>query len=129
MDEAEKNQKIIEIKILESQVSQLEQQIALIDRQIIEMQMLQDNLDDIKKLKNDRAFVPVGRDVFIESSINQADYALVNVGEGIFLKKNIEDAKKTIERQKEKFLAARKEIVSEMNRIFMKIEEIGGSLH
>ena len=124
MSIAERDQKIIEIRLLENQINQLEQQITLIDRQILELQIMQTNLDDIKKIKNDNALVPIGKDIFVESDIKSADKVLVNVGYGIFVKKTTEGAKDILEKQNKKLLDIRKEVINEVNNIFMKITNI-----
>ena len=124
MNPQDRDQKIMEIRLLEEQINQLEQQIALVDKRIIETQIIQTGLDDIKKIKKNDVFVPFGRDIFVESSIESAEKVLVNVGAGVFIKKGIEDTKKTIDNQNQKLFDLRKEVINEINNVFIRITEI-----
>ena len=124
MNPQDRDQKVMEVRLLEEQINQLEQQIAIVDKRIIETQIIQASLDDIKKIKKNDVLVPVGRDIFVESSIESAEKVLVNVGAGVFIKKGIEDAKKTIGNQNQKLFDLRKEVINEINRVFIRITEI-----
>lgn len=124
MNPQDRDQRIMEVRFLEEQINQLEQQIAIVDKQIIETQIIQASLDDIKKIKKNDVFVPIGRDIFVESNIESAEMVLVNVGAGVFIKKEIEGAKKTIDNQNQKLFDLRKEVINEINKVFMRITEI-----
>lgn len=109
--------KIIEIRMLEEQARQLEEQIALIEQQVMESQLLQQNLDEIKNMKQKEIIVPIGKDVFINSKVESMNSVLVNVGSGIVIKTDIEGAKKEIEKHNEKFLRVREELAIEIRKI------------
>lgn len=116
--------KILEIRILESQIAKLEQQMALLDQQIIELQSLQADLDAIKKVKQQDILAPLGRDVFIRSKLEPVDSVLLNVGAKVMVKKDIAGAKATLEKQRQRFLEVKGVINKEIDKIVERIMEI-----
>lgn len=116
--------KILEIRLLESQIAKLEQQMALIDQQIMELQALQADLDAIKKVKEQDILAPLGKDVFIRSKLGPTNSVLLNVGARVMVKKDIAGAKATLEKQSQRFLEAKGEIGKEMDRIVERIMQI-----
>lgn len=131
MTEKEKQQemqrKAMEANLLENQIRQIEQQLMLVNQQFLEIQTLQFNLDELKKIKEERdILVPLGRNVFIDAKLKINDKVLVNVGEKVIVKKSIDGAKKILEKQKDKFLKARDEMSGEMSKIIENISKIEG---
>jgi prefoldin alpha subunit len=122
-------QKIMELNMLDSRMKQLEQSINFIDQQIMEQQLTQMSIDEIKKMKNGgEMLLPIGKNVFIKGKIEEHEI-LVNVGNNIFLRRDEEKAKETIGRQKLQISAIRDEIAREMEKIANQISLIEHSLH
>lgn len=122
--ENELESKILEIRLFESQIAKLEQQMVLLDQQIIELQTLQADLDAVKNVKNQEILSPLGRDVLIRAKLESVDSVLLNVGARVVVKKDIEGAKATLEKQKQSLLEARKDIGKEMDNIIERIMQI-----
>jgi len=121
--------KIIEINMLEGKLKQLEQSLNFIDQQIMEQQLLQLNLNEIKKMKKGQEMLfPLGKNVFIKGKIEEPEI-LVNVGSNAIVRKNAEKAREIVERQKLQIASIREEIAREMEKIIDKISLIEHSMH
>lgn len=116
--------KIVQIKILEDQIGQMEEQMRLIDREILEFNALQSILDEIKESTNREIIVPLGKDVFIKSKIDDGSRILVNVGSRTIVEKDIEQTKNILMNKMDTFLEARESIGKEADDIIQKIEKI-----
>ena len=101
--------KIIEIRMLEEQIGQMEEQMRIVDREILEIQSLILSLDEIKGTKNKEVIVPLGKDIFVKSLIAKDNEFLVNIGSKTIVKKNAEETKKLLEEKKEKLYDDMKE--------------------
>lgn len=122
--EREVQKKVIEIRILEEQIRHLEEQANIVEREILGLQTTHADLDEIKKMRQMEAIIPLGRNIFINANIDSADNVLVDVGSKIVVKKSVEEAKKTIERQKEKLAVAKEQISKEAERVMEQIDKI-----
>ena len=120
----ELEKKILEIRLLENQIVQLEQQIGLLNQQVIELQSTQADLDTIQGVKEQEALVPLGKDIFIRSKLEPANKVLINIGAKVVIKKDIAGAKKILEKQKQRFLNAREEIGAEIDNMLSRIATI-----
>lgn len=116
--------KIFEIRVLESQIGQMEEQMRIIDREIADFQNLIVNLGDVQKIKNQDVIVPIGKNIFINSKIEKGDELLVNIGAKTLVKKNVEQTKILLEHRKDKFLEARENISKEAENVIKQIETI-----
>ena len=123
-DQEEMQKKIAEIRYLEDQISQMEGQIRIVDREIMELQNLILSLDEIKNMKNKEAIIPLGKDIFVKSNINKGDEIFVNIGSKTIVKKSNEETKKLLEDKKDKFFEARDNIGREAGEVIQKIEKI-----
>lgn len=128
MEQSEIEKKIYEIRILESQAKQLEEQIIMVEQQVAQLSMIQENLNDIGKISNQKILSQLAKDVFIETRAENAKTVLVNVGAGIIVRKTIDETKNYIENQKGKFLEARGKISGEIVKIINKMSEIEGEI-
>lgn len=116
--------KIFEIRMFEEQISQMEEKMRIIDKEILEFHNLISDLDEIKKISNKEVIVPLGKDIFIKSKIEKGDELFVNLGSRAMAKKNVEQAKKLLESRKDKFLEARENLGKEADKVIRRISEI-----
>jgi prefoldin alpha subunit len=128
-NKADMQNKFVEISMLEGKLKQLEQSLNFLDQQIMEQQLLQLNLDEIKKMKKGQEMLfLLGKSVFIKGKIDEPEL-LVNVGSNALVKKNAEKAKEIVERQKLQIASIRGEIAREMEKILGQISIIEHSMH
>ena len=113
----EDNQKYIAQQILGQQLQQIEQQIASVDMQIIELISLKDSLIELTKVKSKKIYTPLGAGVFIESELKKVDDVLVNVGAGIVVKKDANSAAELISSQVEELKKIKDQIQKEFDEL------------
>jgi prefoldin alpha subunit len=120
--------KIMEINMLENRLKQMEQSLNFVDQQIMEQQMIQMDLDELKKAKkgNEMLF-PLGKNVFVKGKLENHE-VLVNIGGNIVVKQDEDKAKEAVERQKLQLSGIRDEITREVEKIINRISIIEQSL-
>jgi len=124
MDQKELERRILEIRILEQQAKQLEEQVILIDQNIAQIARIQDDLDEIKDIKDKKILAPLSREVYLETKAESAKTVLVNVGAGVVVRKTTDEAKKYMDKQKKMFLEARGKLAEEISKIVGRMGEI-----
>lgn len=103
MNEEEKQQKLIELQILNQQGEQLRQHLIYLEEQMDNLKKLKGNLDSIEKEKNGKEmYMPLSSGVFIKTELKDNDEVLVGVGAGVIVKKKIKDAKEMLIDQENK---------------------------
>jgi prefoldin alpha subunit len=120
--------KIMEINLYENKLKQLEQSLNFIDQQIMEQQMIQFNLDELKKSKKGQDMLfPLGKNVFVKGKV-EGHEIMINIGGNVVVKKDEEKAKEIIERQKLQLSSLREEIAKEIEKIINHISMIEKSI-
>ena len=111
--ERDLNKKLLEFNALELQFNEIEQQKAIIEKQITELKVLENSLDKLKENQKEKEmFSQIGPDIFVASKLEDNKKVLVNVGAKVFVKKNIEDSKKSINNDINKLEKIYKEITN-----------------
>jgi len=127
-NEKELQEKIMEVNMLDSRMKQLEQSLNMIDQQIMEQQLLQLNIDEIKKVKKGQEMLfPLGKNVFVKGKIED-EKLLINIGGRVVVKKDGDKAKEIVERQKLQLVSVRNEINEEIEKIISEISLIEQSI-
>ena len=119
MNEEERGlqQRYMELQLLDQQIKQTQQQLGLLEQQIAELAGLEENLDEIEKVKTDsEIFAPLGQGVFIKASIKDNKEVLMNVGPNIHVKKKIPEAIEVIKAQKEELQNITKQIENSLQQ-------------
>lgn len=105
----ELQQKYLELKSLEQQINNNQQQISILNKQINEFKNLSDNLVKIKQTKKDtEMFSPLGAGIFLKAELKDSQNVIMNVGSNTFVLKTVDEASDLIKKQ---------------------IEELGGIIH
>jgi len=124
MDQKELEKRILEIRILEQQAKQFEEQVILIDQNIAQIARIQDDLDDIKDIKDKKILAPLSREVYLETKAESTKTVLVNVGAGVVVRKTTDETKKYMDKQKKMFSDARGKLSGEISKIVGRMNEI-----
>ena len=74
---------MLEFNILENQAKQVEQQLILIEQQLAEFQILQQSLEDTKKVKNQKVLSPISKGIFFESEVKEIKEVFLDIGSGL----------------------------------------------
>ena len=70
---------IMQMKILEQEAEQFNQQSQLIDQNLSDMQELMNSIEEIDKTKNKELLVDIGRKIFLPVEIKKREF-IVDVG-------------------------------------------------
>ena len=125
MDEQEAQQKYLELQILDSQMKQIDQQLAAIDAQVAELNIIQQGLDELPKIKVGKdLFVPISQGIFVKAKLEENDQLLINVGAGVAVKKTIPEAKKLIDDQLSSIKDLRAQLHANIEMFAVKARQI-----
>ena len=86
---------MIKFSMFEQQIRQIQQQLEVLERNILEMNSLNFGLDEFKGAKGKDVLAQVGKNIFVKTKLAAEDL-IVDIGNGNFVKKNIDDTKKLI---------------------------------
>lgn len=120
----EDRQRFIAQQILGQQLQQIQQQIASVDMQIIELASLKESLEELAKVKSKKIYTPLGAGVFVKSNLEKVDEVLVNVGAGIVVKKDVNSAIEIIANQVEELKKIRDQIQKDFDELTKGLEEV-----
>jgi prefoldin alpha subunit len=81
------------------------------------MEIAQETLDSIKGKKSPETLVPIGAGSFLITEIKNTEEVIVGLGSGAAVKKNIDDAKESIEEQKKELDNIMQKMVSDLTQI------------
>ena len=100
--EEQLKEKYMEYQLLMQQAQQLQQNIEALEKHILNLRSLNDNLDSISKVKtNEEMLMPLGSGLFLKGSLQDNNNILMNVGANVVVEKSIEEAKETVSKQLE----------------------------
>ena len=116
MEKGTENELMIKLSIFEQQIRQIEQQLEIIERSIIEMNSLGIGLDEFKGAEGKEILAQIAKNIFVKTKL-MSEELIVDIGGGNFVKKNIEDTKKLIGEQTNKLEKIRKELNSALEQI------------
>ena len=123
--------KIIEFNMMDQQLKQLEQKAMEIEKQVYEMQLSENSLEELKSKKDSEVMIPLAGGIFVKGKIEDAEKVIIHVGNRILARKSINDAKKLLEKQRKKVSDERLNIDAEMNSLLHEMtaleEQIRGS--
>ncbi len=117
-------QKLMAQQLFMQQLQQLEQQIASIEQQRVDLTSLKENIAELQQLKKVKIHTPLGAGVFLESEVKQVDDVLLGVGSGVIVKKEVKDAVKIIENQIVELEKISIQMQQELNNLTKHLEEM-----
>ncbi len=118
-----KEETISKLNFLEQQIYQIHQQIEIISRNISELGIIKNDLDEIKKSKDSETLSPIGKGIFVKTKIISEEL-VVDVGQGILLKKDIDSTKKLIGEQINKLKKSQEELEEMLKQIEKEFSSI-----
>ncbi len=118
MEKEQLQKDIMQINLLDGKLQELEQQMALLEKQINELQVCGLALEDIKNIKPETEMLAaVSPGVFVKTKLKDNKEIFINTGAKIFCKKNTEDAKEFIQTKLNIALDVYNKLSSEVNSI------------
>lgn len=134
MTNKEEKQKILEQKYMEhqllgQQIKQLENQLQTIENQIMEINVVGQGIDSLKKTKTGtEILVPVSSGIFLKGGLVNNQKLLINVGAGVVVEKTIEGAKQLLRNQLDELDKLRNQIIAQLQKLTLQASEIENEL-
>lgn len=128
-EKASQDEMMIKFSIFEQQIRQIQQQIEVIERNIIDINSLNFGLDELKGAEGKEILAQIGKNIFVKTKLLSEDL-IVDIGGGNFVKKDIESTKKIIGEQIKKLEKIRDELNSalenlsnEMTKMIIEVQD------
>lgn len=123
-DQKQDAQRLMAQQLFMQQLQQLEEQIASIEQQKIDLTSLNENIAELQKLKKVKIHTPLGAGVFLESEVQEVNDVLLGVGSGVIVKKDVNSAIKIIQRQIEELGKISIQMQQELDNLTKHLEEM-----
>jgi len=111
---------MMKLGMFEQQIQQLQQQLEMVEKTIVELGSLSLGLEELKGKKGKEILAPIGRGIFVEAKL-ESEELTVDIGGKNFVKKSISETRELIEEQLKKLEDAKDELNN-------SLEEINGQL-
>lgn len=128
MEKENLQNKILEMNLMENRLKQLDQQLNMIEQQLVEDEKLEEYLTELKSSPKSGAIFPLGGGIFVKGSLEKVDTVLVNIGSKILVEKSVDDAKKLIEKRKNKLNVAKVDLGNHIREIMQSMAGLENGL-
>jgi len=117
--------KIIELNLLDSKIKELDQNLAILEKQISELQACQLSLDELKNTKKDSEMLaPIIPGIFAKTKPLNNSELLVDIGAKTLVKKNIDETKKIIQKKIDQSTDVHEKLIAEINLIAQNMNKL-----
>jgi len=117
--------KIIELNLLDSKIKELDQNLAILEKQISELQACQLSLDELKNTKKDSEMLaPIIPGIFAKTKLLNNSELLVDIGAKTLVKKNIDETKKIIQKKIDQSTDVHEKLIAEINLIAQNMNKL-----
>jgi prefoldin alpha subunit len=117
--------KYVELQLLDRQLKQVQQQLALLEQQHNELLLIKQALSDLPKLKKGAdALVPVSAGIYAKAKIENTDELVVNVGSNIAVGKSVRESAAMVDDQLKDLRDAEMKLTLDMNMLVGRAQEI-----
>ncbi len=124
---AEAQEKYIELQMLDTEIKQLQQQLANADKQLEELNRLEEALTDFSKISpGTETLSAIGNGIFAKTDIKSAKEVIMAVGANISVEKPTEEAIKVIQEQKKRTEEVISEFESALGTATAKMQVLQG---
>ena len=127
MDEQDKQQMLMKASMLQQQSQEIEQNLALINNQITEMDNFEQSLSVLEKTKEKEMLSSLGKGVYVETELKGKDL-FVEVGSGVIVKKTPEETRKIIESQIIKLKEAQSQLQAQLEMFHQEFQSMVSEL-
>jgi len=114
---------LLQASLLEKESQQIQENLELIDREVLELEQLTANLKNLAETKQKEILSGIGKGLYLKTNLLEKDL-FVQVGSGIVVKKTPEETSKILESQIKSLIEARIQIISQLNINNKKLTEI-----
>ena len=122
-------EKYMEYQILMQQLQQLQQNISALEKHIIDLRGLDDNLNSLSQTKiNSETLMPLGSGIFLKGELKDNKTVIMNVGNNVCVEKNMVEARDTVNKQLEEVSIVLGQLQEEVDNTAVKLNEMQSEL-
>ena len=122
VNEQDIQKKVIEFNVLDTRLQELEQGLALLKKQIAELESCKLSLDEVKKIKKDTSILsPLSSGVFVKSKLEDNKEVIIDLGSRVMCTKSNEEAKKIIQEKLDQVVNVHNNVSNEINALVQNI--------
>ncbi|MEM4358209.1 MAG: prefoldin subunit alpha [Candidatus Pacearchaeota archaeon] len=114
----------LQLLALDQELRRIEEQYAILEQNIISLELTKQNLNEVKKIKDKEILANLAEGIFVMAKALENDKVLINVGKNVILEKSSEDAKKIIEARIEELSMLKTILSNEAQKILNEIKII-----
>lgn len=104
---------LLQASMLEKQSENIQRNLEIIEREIVELEQFNSSLDCLIKEKDKSVLASMGRGIYLKTTLEEKKL-FVDVGSGVVVRKSPEDAKKIIENQVKQLREARASLLYQL---------------
>ena len=109
------NESLIKIANLEQQYKQMQENLALVDNQILELEQFKESLLHIINTKEKEMLSSLGKGIHVRTLLENKNELYVHVGANVIVKKTPQETLKVLDAQITIFKEARLQIAAQLN--------------
>ena len=119
----EQQEYLIKLQMLEQEASQYGEQLQLIDKQIIELDKLKEDIENLSSSKEKEMFSEIGKGIYVKGELNNSQM-LVDVGNKVLVPKTGKEIKTIVDSQSKKFVEVKEEIARKIDEINQEVDNL-----
>ncbi|MFQ5998410.1 MAG: prefoldin subunit alpha [Candidatus Bathyarchaeia archaeon] len=120
---------VMENRMLEGAISELQARIGLVDQAIREFNVTDTTLMSLKDLKkNDEILVPIGGGSYLKARLSETEKVMASIGGGVTSEKTADDTKSLVESQLNEFQKVRSALQNQVIQAAQRIEIVRGEV-
>jgi prefoldin alpha subunit len=128
------NEKLQQFKIqhqmLTQQIQEFEKQNEMFQKQMIDLTMTVQSLDEFKEMKKgDEILVPINHGMYAKAEVKETGSLLVNVGSDVVVNKSVDDTKKLMQEQVVELAKIQERMNENMNKIIDQTRDVEKEIH
>lgn len=124
----EQQEYLIKLQMLEQQASQFGEQLKLIDKQIVELQTLKENMTSLEKSDENEMFSEIGKGIYVKGQLDKGKM-LVDVGNKILVPKTSKEISIIVNEQIKKFDEVKSEIGKHVDQVNKDLDDMIQEAH
>ncbi len=114
---------LYKLGMFEKQIEQLNQQLQLVEKNMVDLDSLNFGMDDIRGSVGKDVLAQLGGGIFVKTKLISEEL-VVDVGNQNFVKKSIPETKKIIREQTEKLRTLKKELEDKLKEIDEEVKQL-----
>lgn len=118
---------LFKFSMYERQINELQQQIASVERGILDLNSLDYGLDELVGSTGKEIFAPLGKGIFVKTKLISEELN-VDIGNGNFVKKSIPETKELIGEQIKKLQRVKEELETNLEELGKEITKMMGDV-